>query len=405
MTKQPKRTHRLPYGEGSFRWDERRQLWRGRLDAGYTSSGKRRQLDVTGKDEDRAWAKLMAKKKALEEGTLTSSAIERMTVAEWSATWISEHQKRVRPSTFTGELGYLNKWILPAVGSRQLRDLSPRDLRAIEDLMRRAGRSSTTIRSVQRQFQRIVKSAKAEGLIVPDTVLLAKAVGKAVSDRDAIPLEDALRLLEVASSRPDAARWVAALLQGMRQGECLGLTWEAVDLETGTIDISWQLQTIPYEDRAAGTFRTPDGYEARHLEGTYHLVRPKTVRGYRIIPLVPWMVSALEAWREVAPASPHGLVWPRPDGSPQSSRMDSSAWKDLQREAGVSKGEADDLYVLHEARHTTATLLLAAGVDPEVIKAILGHSDIVTSRGYQHVNQAMTRAAMLKVAKRLGLES
>ena len=43
--------------------------------------------------------------------------------------------------------------------------------------------------------------------------------------------------------------------------------------------------------------------------------------------------------------------------------------------------------MLHEARNTTATLLVEAGVDPKIIKAILGHSSIVTSRGYLHVNQ------------------
>jgi len=73
----------------------------------------------------------------------------------------------------------------------------------------------------------------------------------------------------------------------MRQAECLGLTWAAVDLDAGTADISWQLQPVPYADRAAGTFRMPRGYDARHLVDAWHLSRPKTARGQRIIPLVP----------------------------------------------------------------------------------------------------------------------
>ena len=408
MSRKPKRSHRVTYGQGSFQWVESKQTWRGRIDAGYTPDGKRRRIEVTDRDEDRAWAKFLAKKRQIEEGTLTSSQVERMTVADWSETWIKEHQKTVRPSTFTGDQGYLRKWIIPAVGHRQLRDLSPRDLRIIETRMRKAGRSTTTIRAVQRQLQRIVKAAKAEGYIVPDTILLAKAVAKAVSDRDAIPLPQALQLLDTASQRPDSARWVAALLQGMRQGECLGLTWDAVDLDNATIDISWQLQNLVYEDHDRGTFRVPDGHESKHLTGTYHLVRPKTVSGYRVVPLVPWMVSALTEWKRVAPKSPYGLVWPTKTGAPRASRTDGTAWKKLQQDAGVSKAVNEDgdptYYVLHEARHTTSTLLLAAGVDPEIIKAILGHSDIVTSRGYQHVNQEMTRQAMEKVAGMLQLD-
>ena len=60
-------------------------------------------------------------------------------------------------------------------------------------------------------------------------------------------------------------------------------------------------------------------------------------------------------------------------------------------------------YLLHEARHTTATLLLEAGVDTAIITAILGHSSIVTTRGYQHASQALARRALDDVAARLGL--
>ena len=46
--------------------------------------------------------------------------------------------------------------------------------------------------------------------------------------------------------------------------------------------------------------------------------------------------------------------------------------------------------------------LFEAGVDAKVITQILGHSSIVTSRGYQTVSREVTRDAMERVAKRLG---
>jgi integrase len=80
------------------------------------------------------------------------------------------------------------------------------------------------------------------------------------------------------------------------------------------------------------------------------------------------MESALLSWFEVMPESPHGLVWP-------------------------------------PARWATTNIrsrrCRMGGVDPEVIKAILGHSSIVTSRGYQHVSQTMARKAMEGLAERL----
>ncbi|MFF2454097.1 tyrosine-type recombinase/integrase [Isoptericola sp. NPDC058082] len=60
-------------------------------------------------------------------------------------------------------------------------------------------------------------------------------------------------------------------------------------------------------------------------------------------------------------------------------------------------------YVPHEARHTTATILLEAGVSEHVVIAIMGHASIITSRGYQHVSQSLARRALDDVAGRLGL--
>jgi site-specific recombinase XerD len=113
------------------------------------------------------------------------------------------------------------------------------------------------------------------------------------------------------------------------------------------------------------------------------------------------MAEMLRLWKTIAPVSPHGLVWPRTDGRPRTSKDDKTAWNELQTAAGVNGPGRP--WFLHESRHTCATLLLDAGTDPEVVKAILGHSSIVTSRLYQHVGQAMTRKALDGIAERLQL--
>lgn len=393
-TRTPKRTHRVTYGQGSFQWVEAKQTWRGRIDAGYTPDGKRRRIEVTDRDEDKAWAKFIAKKKDLEEGTLTSNEIDRTTVKQWAAEWLNIREGEVRAKTFSTDKSIVNKWITPgALGRKQLRDLRPADVRALAAAIEKAGRSATTARYAQRIFVQLLSAAKHEGYKVPDNVLTTKKSAVAVSDRDAIPLEGCVNLLRIAAGMKDGGRWAAALLQGMRQGECLGLRWDSVDFEQNTIEVAWQLQALPYADRDRGTFVKPTDLDSVHLMGAYHLVPPKSRKGFRVIPMTPWMREILTDWKKIAPASPHGLVWPRANGEPRNPKDDADAWKALQATAEVWKAPGRH-YVLHEARNSTASLLLELGVDPEVIKEILGHSDIVTTRGYQRVSTQLKLAAL-----------
>ena len=61
--------------------------------------------------------------------------------------------------------------------------------------------------------------------------------------------------------------------------------------------------------------------------------------------------------------------------------------------------------MIHEARNTSATLLMAAHVPPPVIIAILGHSAYATSMGYMTADLGQARDALEGVAARLGIGS
>jgi integrase len=391
------------YGTGSV-YQRKDGRWMGVLQAGWTERGTRRVITVSAKTETEVRRKVDRKRAELTNDP-GATGDTRTTVKAWSEVWLDAQQRTARPKYYATQASAVRVWIVPTIGRKRLDALTPGDVRSVTNAIRAAGRSTTTAAAAQGVLERLLRAAIVEGHAVPQRVLMLDAPGKAVHDRDAIPLPDALAILEVAAARPDKARWVAALLQGMRQGECLGLTWDSVDLDGGTIDVSWQLQPLPYNiphDRTSG-FRIPDGYEARRLHDSFHLVRPKSARGQRIIPLVPWMTAALSQWRETAPTSPYGLVWARgADGRALTSAADRDAWHGLQDAAGV-RHHSGRHYLLHEARHATASLLLEAGEDPVTVTAILGHSSIVTSRGYQHVSQALARRALDRVAGRLGL--
>jgi integrase len=329
-------------------------------------------------------------------------ASSRVTVQEWAATWLPIQERERRPKTFVGYQSAVTRWIVPTIGERPLAALGPADMRAVADALRSAGRAATTARYIQTVLIKMLRDAIVEGHAVPTRALAAKRSASAMSDRTSIPLEQATALLEVAAGDPDGSQWAAAFLQGLRQGERLGLTWECVDLVAETMEISWQLQALPYVSGRGGPLRVPDDYTHRRLHGALSLVRPKTGTGRRVIPLVPWMTQQLRAWREIAPQSPHGLVWPRSDGQPMNTKADRAQWHLLQDRAGV-RHPSGRYWVGHEIRHTTATLLMNLGVDETVRMAILGHASIEITRRYQHTDLAHSRAALAEAAAALGL--
>lgn len=394
---------RREYKTGSIYRRASDGLWIGTLEAGSNTKGGRRRTTVSGKTKAVVQRKLRDKRLAVERDGHTEASA-RTTVKYYAKTWLADRQTRIRPKPYATDASAVQKWIIPTIGHRRLDELQPADVRAVAPAQRKAGLSTSTARRTHTTLTAMLRAAMLDGHGVPHRVLLVEAPAVAVNDRTDLAVSEAVAMLGVAAEIPQGSRWVAAFLQGMRQAECLGLTWEQVDLDAAVLTVSWQLQELPYRikrDRASG-FRVPDGFEARQLHGRWHLVRPKTKAGWRVIPLVPWMTTALRTWREASWDSPHGLVWPVLDGGPCDPKLDMAEWYVLQETVGV-RHPTGRAYTMHEARHTTATLLLEAGIDPAVITAILGHSKIVTSRGYMHVNTKPLQDALGRVAERLEL--
>lgn len=394
---------RRAYGTGAVYQRKRDGRWVASIAMGWTERGtRRRRARIV---NTKAAARIALRQMLTESQTPTTGG--RPTIKTWADQWLDMTASTLRPTAWQANRSQVTRWIVPTIGHKRLDRLTPGDRRAVTRALEAAGRAQGTITRCDAVLGKMLRDAIIEGHTVPQAVTLVSTGAPSESGRVAIPLPDALAVLAAATTRGDASRWVAALLQGMRPAECLGLTWDRVDLDAETLDVSWQLKALPYRilrDRASG-FRTPRGYTARQVEGALHLVRPKTARGRRIIPLVPWMRDALLAWQQTCPPSRTGLVWPRADGRPQSDREDRAAWAALTDTAQVAHVEDTHgrRYALYEARHTTATLLSQAGVDDATIRAIMGHATILSTRAYLHTDDARTRAALESVADRLAL--
>ena len=166
-----------------------------------------------------------------------------------------------------------------------------------------------------------------------------------------------------------------AVTTGMRQGELLGLKWEDIDLNAGTL-------------RVRRTLSTATG-------GGFGFSPPKTAKGRRSIKLPESALSSLRNHRKAQLKKSdritglwedHGLVFTTHVGTP-ISRQDliTRSFKPL-----LQRAELPNIR-FHDLRHTCATLLLCRGVHAKLVQELLGHATIsVTLDTYSHVLPSMT---------------
>lgn len=393
-------------GTGSIYQNSRGQ-WVASIEAGWTERGTRRRLTLKARTEREVRARLTeAQRRIATEGPVTSFATT--TVKRWAEQWLTQRQWVARPGTYVSDRSAVNRWIVPTLGHLRLDSLAPADIRKVALTQESAGLALPTMQRTHAVLGKILADAVAEGYDVSQRARETDGPGVGPSSRQALSVEAAMRVLATVTPRPDASRWVAALVAGLRPAEALGLTWDMVDLDSATITLAWQLKSLPYVEsrNPVRGFRVPRGFESRHLTGAHHLVRPKTRAGIRVVPMVPWLEDALVAWKTRAPSSPFNLVWPRDDGAPRSAEFNRAQWYEVVDQTGITVTLPDGRTrrpLLYEARHTAATLLLAGGFDDTTIKAVLGHSSVLSTQAYFHTDRTRTRAALTASAEMVGL--
>ena len=244
--------------------------------------------------------------------------------------------------------------------------------------MKRAGRADSTRRGVHSVLHRALVVAKQERRVPYNVADNVDAPPTGVIHRTPLTLAQARMVLDHLDSEPQAARWVAALMLGMRQGECLGLRWEDIDVEAGVIHVRNELQRLKGE-----------GLVLRH--------KLKTDKSQRTLPMIAPMAYALARTEHRG----EYVFW----GAAKDPRDDYQAWKDLLIRLGLfAAGTGNsDMPELAAARTTTSTLLRDAGVPDTVNRDILGHATVMMNQeSYQRTDADTMKAAMAQLAQSVG---
>lgn len=353
-------------GEGAL-YQRGDGMWVGSVDLGW-HGGKRVRKSVSAKTKKACQAKFLDLKKETEKGWGLS---ENISVEEWLNHWLEYIvSERNEATTLESYTSWTNTWLIPYLGHYRLDKLKEDHIRTMLAEMKKQGRSEGTRRRTHAVLHRALVVAMQERRITRNPAHTMDAPSTDVINRTPLTIIQAKQILANLDGDPLAARWVAALLQGMRQGECLALKWDDIDFTNETISINQSQVRLKKEAMSTKA--------------------PKSKSSTRVIPMIGPMRYALEGTERRGEFVFYG--------SPKDRKVDWKNWKELLVSAGIcdagmAKG---DMPELASARTTTVTLLRDAGVDRTVIRDIMGHSQVsVTEESYMRTD-ALTMAKAMK---------
>ncbi|WP_018504441.1 tyrosine-type recombinase/integrase [Parafrankia discariae] len=379
-------------GEGAI-YKDASGRWRATVDLGW-KAGKRQRKYLSGKTRAEVAEKLRSLRREQEDGVAIVTGAKPLTMEQWLTFWLDTiAARKVRPSTLATYRGYVRNRIVPALGAVRLDRLTPEHLEAFYRRCETEGLAAASVLQMHRIVSRALKVAHRRGRVARNVATLVDPPSVDREEVRPLTASDARAVLDTAKGQRNAARWSVALALGLRQGEALGLPWDAVDLDAtpATLTVRQALQRRPWEHGCADPKTCGTARRCPHRTGGgLVIVRPKSRAGRRTIVIPPNLAVSLRAHRATQRAecgaaggewvNEHDLVFVQPNGRPLDPRADHRAWQDLLSQAGVRAAR------LHDARHTMASLLLAQGVHPRVVMEIMGHSQISLTLGtYSHV--------------------
>ncbi|WP_336670679.1 tyrosine-type recombinase/integrase [Tsukamurella sp. USMM236] len=412
---------RRAQGDGSL-FKRADGYWVARVELPPAPDGTRRRRRVVRSSKAEAAAELRKLRTQVDRGEIVDSP--RVTVKTWCEHWLAEiAANRLRPNALKTARSYIDNHITPTIGHKRLDRLTPDDIRDVTNTMTRPkadggkGLATGTATNVHWLMSGILGDAVKAGRTHANVVDRVDPPAVKRTTRRPLDHTEAVKILthlaaEADTARGTAAEWVAVrelarwsfgIFTGARQEDILGIEWDRIDLTDATADITWSLQWLPLrEDAQRGNGRHQTGDAAypdtafdvaphvvfRPIWRSACLVETKTRRS-RLVPLIPPLAAVLQRLRDLTPPDrPTSLVFTTDAGTPVRRQDDTRQWNELTRALEIDNVQQ------HGARHTTATLLLAAGVPEDVRMAILGHSTAAAHRGYAHVDQTVTRAAL-----------
>lgn len=360
--------------------------WEARYTEGIDpGTGKQIQRSITAKTQKEVAQKLKAATAALDAGTYTAPS--KMTVGEWMDIWSKDYLGGVKPRTIDNYKAVIRNHINPSIGAVKLDALNAHTIQGFYNGLGKVrdgkqGLSPKSVKNVHGVLHKALQQAVKVSYIRFNPTEACEL--PRIERPELNPLDDdqIAAFLQAIKGHRFETLFTVTLFTGMRAGEVLGLKWDRINFEDGTLTVDQQLQ----QGRV-------DGRE-------YQLVSTKNGKGRTVTP-ASFIMDALklhkaaqaearilvsEVWED------SGFVFTNELGHHLTQPAIYSSFKRVV----ASIGRPDARF--HDLRHSYAVAAIRSGDDIKTVQSNLGHATAAfTLDVYGHVTNQMKRESAARM--------
>ena len=260
---------RRPAGDGMVRKrDDGR--WEGRIVIGHRENGEPLFRHVYAKTQKALLDKLHQNIECYRDVELTEDS--RMTLGQWLDRWLTEYKAgTVRPGTLEGYRRYIEYYIKPQLGDKQISLLSQQDIQRMYRRLKTEGRihehpemghqlSDSMVRHIHSTLHAALKDA-VQAHVIPRNPTEGTTAPKPNYKPKRILTRAELDAFLTVVEQDEVWRdfFQTELMTGLRRGEICGLQWSDFDEESGMLKVCRTLHSQRKGEYTVGETKTNQG--------------------------------------------------------------------------------------------------------------------------------------------------
>lgn len=306
-----------------------------------------------------------------------NSKYSKILFCDYMLEWLANTKPKVAKTTYIGYEQVIKGRLYPYFKDKKIRliDLRPKDIQDFINYLYKQNLKGSTIAHYTSNISTALKEAVIAEIIQFNPMDRIESIKKEVYIPNFYTDDELISLIEVIKTQKLELALTLGIVYGLRREEILGLTWGAIDFNNKSITIRKTVGRGKY-----------DGV-------TQFLIKdiPKNKSSYRTLPLFDFIADLLKKYKNqykeyekifgntyiteykdfICLMENGELVKPDYVDRVFSRILKTNGFRHIR---------------LHDLRHSCATLLLRNGVPLSEIQKWLGHSNIITTQRYSHLD-------------------